>query len=114
MIQPARGAIELDRQRDTGRNAGSDAEEETETKAVAGAEDNRIRDGASQQSQRTVLTAQQVVSEIEAAQHIETATRNADGREGMVIHFERVRRLTIAGFRGARPYRWLASRASTR
>src|SRR5437899_2781423 len=86
MIQPARCTIEFNRQRNAGRNPGSQAKEGAQTEAIPDSEDNRIRDRASQQPQRTVLSTQQVVRKIEAPQHIKTRPRNADGRDGMVVH----------------------------
>src|SRR5437899_7159080 len=38
------------------------------------------------QPQRTVLSTQQVVGQIETTQHIKTGTRNADDRDCMVVH----------------------------
>jgi hypothetical protein len=40
----------------------------------------------SQQAQRTVLSTQQVIKEIETAQHIATASRNADSRDGVAVY----------------------------
>ncbi len=86
MIQPTRCSTELNRQSDTGGNAGSQAKEETEAKAVADAEDNGVRYRSGKQAQRAVLSTQQVVGQIETTHHIKTGTRNADDRDGMVIH----------------------------
>ena len=86
MIQPTRCSTKLNRQSDTGGNAGSQAKEETEAKAVAYAEDNGVRYRSGKQAQRAVLSTQQVVGQIETTHHIKTGTRNADDRDGMVIH----------------------------
>jgi hypothetical protein len=86
MIQPTSCSTELNRQSDTGGDAGSQAKEETEPEAVADAEDNRVRDRAGKQPQRPVLSTQEVVSQIETTQHIKTRARNADDRDGMVVH----------------------------
>jgi len=86
MIEAASRPIEFNRDCDTGRDTGSQAKEETEAKAVADAEDNGVRNGAGEQPQRTVLTAQQVVSEIETAENIKTGTRDTDDGECMVVH----------------------------
>ena len=86
MIQPTSCSTELNRQSDTGGDAGSQAKEETEAEAVADAEDNGVCDRAGKQAQRTVLSTQKVVGQIETAQHIKTGARNTDDRDGMVVH----------------------------
>ena len=50
------------------------------------AKDNRVPDRAGKQPQRTVLPTQQIVGKIQTAQHIKTCTRNAYGRDCMVVH----------------------------
>src|ERR1700688_4208232 len=86
MMQAASCSIEFDRNRDTGRYARSQAKEETEAKAVADSENDGIGYRAGKQPQRTVLPTQKVVSEIETAQDIETGSRDADGRDCVVVH----------------------------
>ena len=54
MVQPTRCSTELNRQSDTGGDAGSQAKEETEAEA----EDNGVRDHSGKQAQRTVLSTQ--------------------------------------------------------
>jgi len=51
-----------------------------------GAKDNRVPDRAGKQPQRTVLPTQQIVGKIQTAQHIKTCTRNAYGRDDMLVH----------------------------
>jgi len=58
MIQPTRCSTELNRQSDTGGEAGSQPEEKTEAEAVAEAEDNGVRYRTGKQAQRTVLSTQ--------------------------------------------------------
>jgi hypothetical protein len=58
MVQPTRCSTELNRQSDTGGDAGSQAKEETEAEAAAEAEDNGVRDHSGKQAQRTVLSTQ--------------------------------------------------------
>ena len=53
---------------------------------VADAEDNGVRYGTGKQAQRTVLSPQQVVGQIETSQHIKTGTHNTDDRDGAVVH----------------------------
>jgi hypothetical protein len=53
--------------RDAGRSSSGQTKEETKAEAVADSKDNRVRDGAGKQSQRTVLSTQQIVGEVEAA-----------------------------------------------
>ena len=79
-------STEFNRNGDAGRDTGSQPKEETKAEAVADAEDNGVRYRASKQPQRTVLSTQQVVGKIETTQHIKTCTRNADGRDCMVVH----------------------------
>jgi hypothetical protein len=59
---------------------------ETKANSVADAKHNGVRDGAGKQPQWAVLSAQQVVGKIETTYHIETSTRNADGRDCVVVH----------------------------
>jgi len=49
-------------------------------------EDNRVRDRTGKQPQRTVLSAQQVVGEVETTQHIKACTNYADSRDCVVVH----------------------------
>src|SRR5207244_6938362 len=79
-------AVELDRDGDAGRGAGGKPEEQAEPKAVADSEHYRIGDHPGQQPQRTVLAAQQVVGEIEAAEHVETGAGDADGGDCVMVH----------------------------
>ena len=59
-----------------------------EAKAVSDAEEPRIRYRAGQQAQGTVMSAEQIVGEIETAQHIEAGTRDAHDSDGVVVHAE--------------------------
>jgi hypothetical protein len=86
MIQPASCSTEFNRQGDASRDTGSQAKKETKAEAVANAEDNGVRHHTGKQPQRTVLTAQQVVSQIETTQNITTDACNADDRDRMVVH----------------------------
>lgn len=86
MIQSAGSLIQFDGDSDTAGNSGSQSKEETETKAVADAEDKGVGYGAGEEAQRAVLPTQEVIGEINATEHIETRTGNADRRNGMVVH----------------------------
>src|ERR1700731_4442792 len=86
MIQPSRGSTIFDRKGGAGRDSGGKAKEETKTKSVADAEDDRVGYRPRKQPQRAVLSTQKVVSQIEATQDVKTAARNADGRQCMMIH----------------------------
>ena len=80
-------AVELDRDGDAGRGAGGKPEEQAEPKAVADSEHDGISDHPGQQPQRTVLAAQQVIGQIEAAEHVETGAGDADGGDCVMVHF---------------------------
>ena len=83
---PATGySIEFDCHGDTYGNSGSKAEERTKAEAVTDAEDNRVRYHAREQAQWAVLSTQEIVSKIETTQHIQAASANADGGNGVVV-----------------------------
>jgi hypothetical protein len=86
MIQPTRCPAEFNRQGNTAGQTGSQPKEETQAKSIADAEDNGVRYGTGKQAQRTVLSTQQVVGQIETTQHIKTGTRNTDDRDDVVVH----------------------------
>src|SRR4029077_3557308 len=86
MTQAASCSIQFDRNRETCGNTGSQAKKETEAKAVADSKDDVIGHRSGQQPQWTVLPAQQIVSEVEAAQHVEAGPSNADGGDCGVVH----------------------------
>jgi len=86
LVEAASGSIQFNRKSGAGPKAGNKAKEGAETNAVADTEDDGVCHRAREQAQRTVLAAQKVVGEIEAAQHIETAAGNADDRHCMVVH----------------------------
>ena len=86
MVQATSGSTEFDGNGDPGRNSRDEAKEETKANAVADSEDNRVGYRPGEQSQRAVLPAQQIVSEIKAPEHIETAAGDTDGCDRMVVH----------------------------
>ncbi len=86
MIQSTSSAIEFNRNGDAGCNPGNYTKKEPKAQAIADAEDQRVCDSSCKQAQRAVLSAEQVISKVEAAYHIKTSTRNADGCECVVVH----------------------------
>src|SRR5580704_15088820 len=86
MIQPTGCPTEFNRQGNTAGQTGSQPIEETQAQSIADAEDNGVRYGTGKQAQRTVLSTQQVVGQIETTQHIKTSTRNTDDGDGVVVH----------------------------
>jgi|SRR5580698_10808982 len=86
MIQPARCPAEFNRQGNAAGQTGSQPKEETQAKSIANTEDNGVRYGTGKQAQRTVLSTQQVVRQIETTQHIKTSTHNTDDGDGVVVH----------------------------
>jgi hypothetical protein len=86
MVQAASRPIELNRQGNACRNSGDQAEKRTQAQAVTDTEDQRISYRAGKQPQGTVLSAQQIVGEIETTEHVETGAGNTDRREDMVVH----------------------------
>jgi hypothetical protein len=85
VIETAGYSIEFDCHGDTYGNTGSKTEEGTKAEAVTDAEDNRVRYHAREQAQWAVLSTQQIVSKIETTQHIQAASANADGGNGVVV-----------------------------
>ena len=65
---------------------GSEPEKRTQAEAVANSEDDRVGYSPRQQTQRAMLAAQQVIGEIQAAEHIEATACKTDGRKGVVVH----------------------------
>ncbi len=84
----ARGAVELNREGDTSREARSQAEEETQAQAVANAKNDGVGYYTGKQAQRAALTAEKIVGEVEATQHIETGANDAESGEGVVVHWK--------------------------
>src|SRR5437016_426656 len=86
MILVASCSLEFDRDGNAGRCAGSEAKEKPQTDAEADSEHDRVRYRPGNQPQRTVLAAQQVVSEIKTPEHIEAGAGNTDGCDDVVVH----------------------------
>ena len=86
MILPLGHAIQLHRERYADCKTRCNAKDQAQAQAVTKPEQNRIGDGARQQPQWAMLAAQQVIGEIQAAEHIQTTARDADRCNRMVIH----------------------------
>ena len=86
MLQAARRSIQFNRDGDAGGNPRREAKKETEAETVADSEDDRVGYRASKQPQRAVLPAQQIVCKVQAAEHIQAGTDDADHRNGVVVH----------------------------
>jgi hypothetical protein len=67
-------------------DTGSHAEEEAEAKRITDSKDHGIRYDPCEQAQRSMLSAQQVVSEIQAAQQIAAGACDADSRDCVMVH----------------------------
>jgi hypothetical protein len=93
VLQPPSHSIEFDRKSDTGGDTGNKAKEKTKTETEADAEYDGVRYCSRKQSQRTMLSTEEVISKIKTPQHVETTAGNADGRDCMMIHsrMERLR-----------------------
>ena len=89
MREAAGGAVELNCDGDACRQARGQAKEQTETESVSEAKDDRIGNGAGQQAKRAMLSAKQVIGEIEAAQHVKACAGDADGGDDVVIDGQR-------------------------
>ena len=86
MSQTTSGSIEFNRDRDTSCETRGEAKEQTQANAIADAENDRVRHGTGKQPQRAMLSPQQVVGKIKAAQHIKKGPCDAYGSYGVVVH----------------------------
>ncbi len=64
---------------DAGSQTSGQAKKHTKAKALTDSKNDRVRYRARKQPQRAVLSAQQVVGKVKAAEHIRTGADNADG-----------------------------------
>jgi hypothetical protein len=85
MVQTTSRPIELDRDGDTGGKSCGQAKDQTEANAIANSENNRLRYRPCEQTQRTMLSAQQIIGKIKAAQHVKKSTRDAHGCYRVVV-----------------------------
>src|SRR6266404_4369709 len=103
MVVLAASAMKLNRDRDAGRAPGSDSKEKSKADTVTDAEHDRVRHHPGEQPQRTVLAAQQIVSEIKTAEHIQANAAKADGRDRVVVHRNDCRQMIPVRTTGAAP-----------
>jgi uncharacterized protein len=87
VVKAARGSIEFNGKRNARSNAGGEPKEKSEADAVPDAEDDRVRHRPGKQSQRPMLAAQQVIRQIQASDHVKTGAGDADGCDGVVVHW---------------------------
>src|ERR1700730_9838571 len=97
MVEPPSCSIEFNRNRDAAAHAGTQAKEKTESKTVANSKHNGIGHNPGKQSQRTVLTAQQIVSKVKTPDHIQASTRNADRGNRVMVHGNDSKGSTVKG-----------------
>lgn len=83
--EAAGGAVELDGQGEAAGEAGGDSEEKAEAQAVTDAENNGVSDGAGEDAERAVLSAEKIVSEVEAAENVERSAGDADGGDEVMV-----------------------------
>ncbi len=86
MIVPVRGTLQFDGDGNAGGGTARDTEEQPEADAVAGSEDDRVSHHPGEQPQRTVLAAQQIVSQVQGAQYVQKNSGDAEGRHQAMVH----------------------------
>lgn len=99
MIEAASCPVEFNRYGHACRDSTNKPEKRTEPQAKANPEDNGIGNGAGEPTQRAVLTAEQVVREVEATQDVQTRAGDTDGRECVVVHVAGLRLFLEAAIR---------------
>src|SRR5262249_15537254 len=86
MILAASCPLELDGDCKAGRDSRSHSKEKCQPKAIANSDIDVLGHNSGEQPQRTVLPSQQIIGEIQAAEHIQTDSGQAGGRNQVVIH----------------------------
>ena len=86
MIVRATCSMKFNRDGNAGCGSGSDSKEKAETDTVADSEHDRVRHHPGEQPQGTVLAAQQIVSKIKGAEHVQTDAGEADGCDSVVVN----------------------------
>jgi hypothetical protein len=76
----------LPSQRDAMRQSARESEDRSQGEPETGSKDRPIGDGARQGSQRPMLAAQQIVSQIERSQYVQRTADDADQSEGVPVH----------------------------
>jgi hypothetical protein len=88
MRETARGAVELEGEGDPAGQTGSQAKEEAQAETVSDTKDDGIRNGAREQAERAMLSAEEIIGKIEAAEHVKARTGNADSGDDMVVEVD--------------------------
>ena len=86
MFKSPSSSIQFNGQRDTGRNPRGQSENQTEAEPIPHSENQRVSYHSCKHAERPVLSAQQVIRQVETAQHIQTCARNADGCNCVMVH----------------------------
>jgi hypothetical protein len=100
MIVVARRSMQFDRDRDTGRYSGDHAKKETQSKCISDAEYDRVSYRPSEQPQRAVFATQQIVSQVQRAQHVQARAGDTDA--GHQVMVDRMRKMHEAIVEGSR------------
>jgi hypothetical protein len=94
MVLLASRSMKFNRDSNAGRGSRSDSKEKAKADAEPDSEHDRVRHHPGEQPQGTVLAAQQIVSKIKAAEHIQTNASDADSRDHVMVHQMIVDRMT--------------------
>src|ERR1051326_2181402 len=86
MIVSAAGTLELDRNREAGRDSGRNPKEQAKAETVAESEHDGVRHHPGQEPQGTMLATEEIVGEIQAAEHIEANAAEANNADGAGAH----------------------------
>ena len=86
VVVSAAGTLQFDGNRKAGCNSGRNSEEQAKAETVADSEHDGVRHHPGQQPQGTMRAAQEIVSQIQAAKHIEANAAEANDGDGAVIH----------------------------
>jgi len=81
----ASGTVEFDGQGEPAGEAGGDSEEETQAEAVTDSEDHGVSDRAGQHAERAVLSAEEIVGEVEAAENVQRSADDGDRGDDVMI-----------------------------
>src|SRR5262249_21371058 len=85
MRETAGSAVELDRDGKARCKTRDQAKKQSQAEAVSNAENDGVCNYASKQAERAVLSAEQVIGEVEAAYYVETGAGDADSGDDVVI-----------------------------
>ena len=90
MIVPLAHPVQLNRDRNPGSHPRRDPEKESQPQPVPEPEHNRVSDHPRKHPQRPMLPAQQIVSQIQPAKHIQANASETDSRNDVVIQIHRL------------------------